>query len=498
MHNGAVVAPPMAPPDLAMAAAAARHVPTMVDPALDPELLRRDEISHMDADRIRNERSSVPEAFANGGQRMSDSWQDETSMEMSRYPDIERLEQHIEAGSPKEETSFQPGVNSGMTEFSTEYGNGEKSNKPKVRSKFSESRRKEVQEVRKQGACIRCRMLRKPCGQGIPCPTCKTVESARLWKNTCRRDRVKSSVDLFTSGLHVVLASNEVNKIREQIKFSTSPVELHAFHYPNTIPAIFKSMEAQTQFPDGGGFHGFAANGNIRILDGEHDDIPARVEAYMKRMNHIFFAQEPSVFMHVTLDTANRLAPEKGDVLLSQALEFWALVHMLVDADIDWQIGEDTYIYDHASPNHKLMRDQINAAVERKVDRMARMVFPSFERRLMKSPAHLKFESFLIGLILINCVEKATWLYTCWEQVQFTNTWPLEQAPQHFIVKGEDLCSLVELYMHLRSIQPKTFVRPEDGIVACDESDVATAFFEEIKLNGMSSVLIHKTLLTMK
>ena len=31
----------------------------------------------------------------------------------------------------------------------------------KVRGKFSDSRRKEVQEVRKRGACIRCRMLRK-------------------------------------------------------------------------------------------------------------------------------------------------------------------------------------------------------------------------------------------------------------------------------------------------------------------------------------------------
>lgn len=31
----------------------------------------------------------------------------------------------------------------------------------KVRGKFSDSRRQEVQNIRKQGACIRCRMLRK-------------------------------------------------------------------------------------------------------------------------------------------------------------------------------------------------------------------------------------------------------------------------------------------------------------------------------------------------
>lgn len=34
--------------------------------------------------------------------------------------------------------------------------------KSKARCKFSDERRKEVQEVRRQGACIRCRMLKKP------------------------------------------------------------------------------------------------------------------------------------------------------------------------------------------------------------------------------------------------------------------------------------------------------------------------------------------------
>lgn len=34
--------------------------------------------------------------------------------------------------------------------------------RPKVRGRFTPSRRKEVQEVRKRGACLRCRMLKKP------------------------------------------------------------------------------------------------------------------------------------------------------------------------------------------------------------------------------------------------------------------------------------------------------------------------------------------------
>lgn len=46
--------------------------------------------------------------------------------------------------------------------FVNEFGNSTKPSKPKVRGRFSATRRREVQEVRKRGACIRCRMLKKP------------------------------------------------------------------------------------------------------------------------------------------------------------------------------------------------------------------------------------------------------------------------------------------------------------------------------------------------
>lgn len=46
--------------------------------------------------------------------------------------------------------------------FVNEFGDSTKPPKPKVRGRFSAERRREVQEVRKRGACIRCRMLKKP------------------------------------------------------------------------------------------------------------------------------------------------------------------------------------------------------------------------------------------------------------------------------------------------------------------------------------------------
>lgn len=52
--------------------------------------------------------------------------------------------------------------NGQQAHFTTDFSMNPKPAKPKVRGRFSDSRRKEVQEVRKRGACIRCRMLKKP------------------------------------------------------------------------------------------------------------------------------------------------------------------------------------------------------------------------------------------------------------------------------------------------------------------------------------------------
>lgn len=86
----------------------------------------------------------------------------------------------------------------------------------KVRGRFTDSRREEVQKVRKMGACIRCRMLRKPvssfldqstfeanvcqCSGDSPCNTCAGIESARLWKLPCTRARIADELQLYSAG----------------------------------------------------------------------------------------------------------------------------------------------------------------------------------------------------------------------------------------------------------------------------------------------------------
>lgn len=97
--------------------------------------------------------------------------------------------------------------NTPQRELSAEFGNGAKSSRPKVRGRFSAVRRKEVQEVRKRGACIRCRMLKKPCSGESPCSTCRNVESARLWKQPCIRTRIADELQLYSAGKSLLCSS---------------------------------------------------------------------------------------------------------------------------------------------------------------------------------------------------------------------------------------------------------------------------------------------------
>src|SRR5450432_2250359 len=223
------------------AAASARFVPSMVDPQLlgegIPDLAQSG--IPMDPDVSQSNNSLT---FAHRGSQDGQAWPMLDGSGGSMYPDVfeSQIEQHSHVNGYTRTLAMDPGM---TTEFSAEYGNGEKTNRAKVRGRFTQTRRKEVQEVRKLGACLRCKLLKKPCGNGQPCQTCRNVESPRSWRNTCIRSRICNELDMYSSGLHAVLAYHAVQAVKGKIRFQTSTAEIEASHYPETgIFASFKSL----------------------------------------------------------------------------------------------------------------------------------------------------------------------------------------------------------------------------------------------------------------
>ena len=108
-------------------------------------------------------------------------------------------------------TQQDPPSNDPNPEFSVLH----KPDKPNARARFTDTRRKEVQQIRKRGACMRCRMLKKPCSDGTPCGTCKKVDSARLWKGTCLRTKLAEEFLLYsTSYFHSQTVECFANTVR--------------------------------------------------------------------------------------------------------------------------------------------------------------------------------------------------------------------------------------------------------------------------------------------
>jgi len=77
----------------------------------------------------------------------------------ARFERIPLAETTVHAASQPHSIALS--ANDGLTNTSTSTA---KMRKQKIRQKFSDSRRLEVQGIRKKGACIRCRMLRKTVG----------------------------------------------------------------------------------------------------------------------------------------------------------------------------------------------------------------------------------------------------------------------------------------------------------------------------------------------
>lgn len=468
------------------AAAQARFVP-MLDPALMNEGLPEvSQASVMDAEQALTQflqhRPAEPK---------EDSWPMLDGTGGNMYPNPEEFIQQRTVN-----TFPQIPMNQGMTtEFSAEFGNGQKSNKPKVRGRFTPGRRKEVQEVRKRGACIRCRMLKKPCSGDTPCNTCKNVESARLWKQPCIRTRIADELDMYSAGLHAVLAYHEVNSVKSRVKLDPAPAQIEASHYPETgIFATFKaligqdvpqemkidpSLELGLDFPDSPTIH--------RVLDNEHDDHPMKMEAYIKRMSSTFYEKEPSRFMNVTLSTALELANRNADQLLSRVLELWSTVHILVDHEVSWGLFERTdpstdpgNVIDEVQ-SYQLLCKQLNAAVEKKAAVISKSVLNDLERRLLLRSSNQAFETFLVSIILLNCVEKSTWLFKSWEQDFLKAIWPLDKTPIWYGSQGDRITDMLQMLLRMRGIPPKTFILSANGVIAT-EDEAAKDYFEKLQL----------------
>ncbi|KAK5140989.1 hypothetical protein LTR04_002774, partial [Oleoguttula sp. CCFEE 6159] len=285
--------------------------------------------------------------------------------------------------------------NQPQTQFA-DYSMGNKVSKPKVRGRFSDSRRKEVQGVRKMGACIRCRMLKKP-----------------------------------LQGLYAVLAFHETSAAKNQGRFSVVPGRIEATHYLNTSTfSTFTALRGRRALEGPAGIDPTILRGLndyteeyevLELIDQDTDDVPGKLEKYMRTLAPNFIDNEPSNFVRPTLSLARRLMVEYKDGLLHKVTELWIATHILTSTTLALHLifnqdeppsllpttipdtaTDDTpapssarYAITPTSRSHALIRAQFLAAIEKRCAVLSKSAMNELERRLLQRRGSNHFLTFL-------------------------------------------------------------------------------------------------------
>ncbi|EFR00400.1 hypothetical protein MGYG_03404 [Nannizzia gypsea CBS 118893] len=385
-------------------------------------------------------------------------------------------------------------------DFFCEVVDTKKSNKK--RSTFSEERRKEVRVVRKMGACLRCRMLKKTCSAGTPCGQCRNLQNPRVWMECCIRTRLMNQLESYSIGLHSTMAFHDVQSIKGEIQFEPSAGRIEVMHFELdslsflTFSALYGQRQAgqgiDNQLPTSSADSILEGPPHyVHILDGEIEELSGKLDMYIRKTSSLFIESEQSDFIRQTLLQASELSKQHEDDMLEAALELWVATAILVDPFLKWTVymnptlpplanrpltstTNESRIPIHSMnqlESYSLICTQLRSAVEKRAARVCRVLLSKFEQRLLQKQRLGSFRTFLATIILLNCVERMEWLFRSWECEHYIQRWPLERQPSCFASQIETFSGVVSQHLKMRSLAPAFVVSPTGAIRARDSSD---------------------------
>ncbi|KAK1759324.1 hypothetical protein QBC47DRAFT_371615 [Echria macrotheca] len=367
------------------------------------------------------------------------------------------------------------------------------------RQRFTPERREQVKDVRKIGACIRCRILRKTCSKGDPCDTCRRVLSPRIWRSGCIRTRFTDQLDIYSASVQIVLAQGQVNTLKQTMTLGDHGIMVDVCHFPDLPSRLRLQVLQRDDVPPGepesppAPFTDLSRH-PIVMLDSDKHEIVPKLEDYMREILYELINREPSHFVQATLQMALEIARNTNDELLRKALDLWGYVEMLArDRQLTIRIDKSasneppefiTEAEGSNEPAYGTICLQLAAAVERRAGLTSKALLTSMQRVLQDSKVKIDFNMYLTTLILLHCVEKSTWGFRAWEQPNLRPVWPLPKEPSTFTQQGSVIADLLRMLLGIRKALPRTARRESDGKLITEESEpFVRGYFEAIDLD---------------
>lgn len=371
----------------------------------------------------------------------------------------------------------------------------------KPRSKFTETRRREVQEIRKRGACIRCRMLKKPCSEGTPCKTCANVDVARLWKGRCIRTKLSDEFTAWNEQYFGNLwAMRNQDSLTEEQAVPAIELEVGFFSPGSDVVLLPVTAQQQQIFAHQDGSipiisiadtdscnerlvrHLLDTDVARRAIEHESNQlVKATIQEVLGARDTASDATTDGQHMdHVGV--ANKSSHSITTQLLQNITQLWILTRLITSwndqsQDVSVQLRSKSPIDApsnviaalHAA-NHDRLRLQLFAMLERRASVLSKAVITDIERRLLQRQQVSSSATFLTAIILLSCVERMTdFFYTIDSQIniaadQSAIQWPLSASPNAIWSQGPNFALLLQMLLRIRGLPPQVYEN-EHGIL---------------------------------
>nr|POF08128.1 hypothetical protein CFP56_62708 [Quercus suber] len=337
------------------------------------------------------------------------------------------------------------------------------------RGVFSDSRREEVKANRKRGACLRCRMLKKSCSDGTPCHTCSSVETARVWKDTCIRTRIVDTFPLWSVALYHHKAKAEVPAAVEGLVQVALPGRLEvSLCAASDLCMTFAAKQYTSTVSPRNRIVGLSLLDEphhspkaIWLLD-EGVEMADKIEDYVNCIADVYVRTEPCSAIKALLLEARSIVQTETisadhqsrhdahdaravsarscyslqDQLVNCMVQLWVYTRILADPNLlplrvqynareipqqepsrfgrlDGAEAEEYNPRDvpHNSHSYDLIKSQLLALTEVRCMKLSRVVMNEMERRLLQRRQVSRNATFISALVLLNCVERTTSFY---------------------------------------------------------------------------------------
>jgi hypothetical protein len=402
-------------------------------------------------------------------------------------------------------------------------GGSPKNNRPKRTAKLEPQQRERTAKMRRQGACIRCRLLKKPCSGDDPCLQCQSVQNPRTWRHPCQRVKLHEEITLYSAGIQSALDIRRMQQLGETHVVTSDPIEAR-------IRISYGASESQVSFRAARhrrkDSNDSAVSAEVFTIDTALmavKQVESKMKRYLKEECTEILNTEQSPILQGTLKLAKRLALDQNDEIVSSTLELWAATSLLTDdlerlrISVEFDRGPDekqtdminqsptdahkpsraTTVYrgsgnesiditkDSQTKSYEIIRGQILSAIEAGMADHIRKLLVRLEARLQRPKGSI-FETFLACLLLLNCAERMCWLVQRLQTSESAgHSWPLatEQAAQ-LLQQGETMASVLHMILDMRNVLPKPHAMLDGRVVAPPKAseDVRT-WFNEVDLS---------------